>query len=122
MVAARGVLSTCVRQMRLPDADDPAFAAFVRKAADDMEASWRTEPIEMPPGVAIAVCRATFAYMREYPLPRPGTFYNLGLDDVMPVVRAVEAELPGGHMNPTFATILEGRLLDTMKKLRSGAA
>ena len=107
--------------MRQPVPDDPAFAALVRMAADYMEASWRAEQVDMPPGVTIAVYRALFAYMREYPLPRSGTFYSLGFDDMMPVVSAVEAELPGGHTNPTFATILEGRLLDMMKKRRAGA-
>ena|ERR1041384_3552530 len=107
--------------MRPPDPDDPAFAAFVQRSATTIETAWRGEKVEMPPGVAIALCRAGFAYMRAYPLPKSGMFYDLSLTRLLPLVEALEAELAGGHTNPNFSPILEDRILDTMKKLRGGA-
>ncbi|HUL04481.1 MAG TPA: hypothetical protein VLV16_14770 [Gemmatimonadales bacterium] len=104
--------------MRPPDADDPAFAAFMKGAADSIEAEWRRRQIVVPPGVAIAMYRAMFAHMREFPLVS-GTFYNISTERVLPLVQRLESELPGGHTNPSFSKTLESRLLEMMKTSRS---
>ncbi len=97
--------------MRPPDPNqDPAFAAFVRHAAERMEASWRAQGVPIPPGVGEQFCRVAFEYMRDHPSSQPNSFYNFSGSRLLRIVQDVQHELPGGDTNATFSETLARRL------------
>ena len=106
--------------MRPPDPkQDPAFAAFVRHAAERMEASWRAQGVSIPPGVGEQFCRAAFEYMRDHPSSQPNSFYNFSGSRLLKIVQEVQHDLPGGVANAAFFETLSRKLRDAMEQSES---
>jgi hypothetical protein len=80
-----------------------------------LDAAFGEARIPLPQGVGEQVSRAAFEYMRTNPI-KSGSFYDISSSDLLALVRKVEKELPGGHTNPDFASLLGQRLRDFLSQ------
>jgi len=92
---------------------DSGFAAFLRYAAENIEASCRAHGLTMTPGVSELFCRVAFEHLGKNPHP-PKTFYDFSMSRLVTIVQELESELPGGHTNAGFTDMLAGRIRDAM--------
>ena len=88
---------------------DPAFDAFVRHAAESMEARWSAQGISVPTAVSELFCRIALDHVRQHP-GAPNTFYDFSATRLLSIIRDLEAELPGGQANAAFAETFAGRI------------
>ena len=88
---------------------DPEFEAFVRHAAERLEANWRANGISMPPGISELFCRIGLEHVRQHPGP-PNSFYTFPGSRLLAIVRELEVELPGGRTHPAFAEMFAGKI------------
>jgi hypothetical protein len=103
--------------MRPPDPNqNPAFAAFLRRSAERLEAIWRTQGVPIPAGVAEQFWRVLFDYMGDHPTPEPNSFYDFSGTRLLEIVQEVQHELPGGDTNAAFAETFARRVRDEMER------
>jgi hypothetical protein len=98
---------------------DSGFAAFLRYAAENIEASWRAHGLTMPLGVSELLCRVAFEHLGNNPHPLK-TSWDSSMSRLVTIVQELESELPGGRTNAGFTDMLAGRIRDAMAQRGGG--